>query len=61
MNELTQLIAACPECAAELQVPSDVLNGEVVPCEGCDADLEVVETRPLQLQLAPEIEEDWGE
>lgn len=50
----------CPECEAPLTL-EDPLQGEIVPCAACGADLEVVSLEPLQLALAPEVEEDWGE
>lgn len=54
-------MAECPECAAELNVASDVEEGEIVVCPDCGAELEVISTNPLELDLAPEVEEDWGE
>jgi alpha-aminoadipate carrier protein LysW len=33
----------------------------VVRCVSCGVELEVIETAPVQLALAPEVEEDWGE
>ncbi|PJF22822.1 MAG: lysine biosynthesis protein LysW, partial [Phototrophicales bacterium] len=27
----------------------------------CGAELEIISLNPLQLELAPEVEEDWGE
>jgi alpha-aminoadipate carrier protein LysW len=61
MNSETITTAPCPECAAALQLPADLLAGEVLPCEDCGADLEVTSLTPLQIALAPEVEEDWGE
>jgi alpha-aminoadipate/glutamate carrier protein LysW len=52
--------AACPECEASL-VLHDPMQGEIVPCPSCGADLEVMSLDPLRLDLAPEEEEDWGE
>ena len=52
--------ATCPECAAEFEL-TDVIKGEIVDCPDCGVELEVVETDPLTLELAPEEEEDWGE
>jgi alpha-aminoadipate carrier protein LysW len=57
----TVLTAPCPECGAEVNLAADVERGEIVPCADCGAELEVVERDPVQLRLAPEEEEDWGE
>lgn len=51
----------CPECDATLELPADLIEGEIVPCSDCGAELEVTSTSPVQLQLAPLVEEDWGE
>ena len=50
----------CPECEGSLAL-QDPMAGEIVPCPQCGADLEVVSLSPLTLELAPEVEEDWGE
>lgn len=55
-----QIIAKCPECDADLQL-KDVIEGEIVVCSDCGVDLEVVSLDPLELNLAPMEEEDWGE
>ncbi len=52
--------AECPECFAEIELV-DVMENEITQCPDCGADLEVVSIDPLQLALAPEEEEDWGE
>jgi alpha-aminoadipate carrier protein LysW len=54
-------IAECPECAAEISLPDDVVEGEIVVCGDCGTELEVIEVDPLTLEPAPEEEEDWGE
>lgn len=51
----------CIECAGEVSVEEDVLLGEILECPDCGVELEVTQTAPLTLELAPEIEEDWGE
>lgn len=51
----------CPECGATLSLPEEPLLGEILPCPECAVELEVVALDPLQLDLAPEVEEDWGE
>ena len=51
----------CPECDASLQLSDDLIEGEIVPCADCGAELEVLTISPVRLQLAPLVEEDWGE
>jgi alpha-aminoadipate carrier protein LysW len=51
----------CPECAAELDLASDLEEGEILVCPDCGAELEVMGVDPITLELAPEVEEDWGE
>lgn len=52
--------AECPECAAQLTLDGAVV-GELLRCQECGADLEVVSLDPATLALAPSEEEDWGE
>ena len=51
----------CPECDAEITVAPDARVGEVVVCAECQTELELLSREPVELALAPEIEEDWGE
>jgi len=37
------------------------MAAEIVVCDRCSSELEVVTTSPVLLALAPEVEEDWGE
>ena len=50
----------CPECNADISLSSPLI-GEIAACPDCGAELEVVTVEPLELSLAPEVEEDWGE
>jgi alpha-aminoadipate carrier protein LysW len=54
-------LAECPECAGEVSLPDDIMEGEIVSCPDCGVELEVVNVDPPLLDLAPEEEEDWGE
>ena len=55
-------LAFCPECGAEIHVDEDVDKGEIINCEECDSMLEVVGLDPIELDLAPdENEEDLYE
>jgi alpha-aminoadipate carrier protein LysW len=51
----------CLECGAELELAADVEEGEIVICPDCGVELEVISLDPIALELAPEVEEDWGE
>ena len=57
----TTVQAACPECDAPVAFTRAPLNGQVTRCTDCRAELEVTGVDPLTLELAPEVEEDWGE
>lgn len=51
----------CVECGAALSLPEDLMQNEIIPCIECGVELEVISLQPLELALAPEVEEDWGE
>jgi alpha-aminoadipate carrier protein LysW len=54
-------MAECPECGAEIEAGAMFEEGEIINCEDCGVELEVISEDPLELALAPEEEEDWGE
>ena len=54
-------MVTCLECAAELNLASDVEVGEIVVCPDCGVELEVTSVDPITVEEAPEVEEDWGE
>ncbi|NCF67714.1 MAG: lysine biosynthesis protein LysW [Chloroflexi bacterium] len=56
MNEIN-----CMECGAVVLAGQDLIMGEILECAECGVELEVVQLAPLVVELAPEIEEDWGE
>lgn len=52
----------CLVCKNQIIVESDVTTGEIVECSSCGQEHEVhVEDNAIKLELAPEIEETWGE
>lgn len=53
--------AQCPECAAALELATGTEVGEILVCADCGVELEVMGLDPILLNLAPEVEEDWGE
>jgi alpha-aminoadipate carrier protein LysW len=60
-NNMATLTATCPECAAEIELDAQVMEGEIVDCPDCGVELEVVSLDPVTLDMAPDEEEDWGE
>ena len=54
-------MAECMECAAELNMAADVQVGELVVCEDCGAEFEVMGLEPKESGLLFAPEEVWGE
>ena len=56
------VFSSCPDCYLEIDVPEDVMEGEILSCEDCGLDLEVeiVDNRIEIIPIAIE-KEDWGE
>lgn len=61
MTQNTLIQVACPVCDATITFERAPLRGEVVRCSDCGTELEVMSVDPLILEVAPEVEEDWGE
>jgi alpha-aminoadipate carrier protein LysW len=55
------MTANCPECDATIALADDAVEGEILVCPDCAAELEVTALNPPTLALAPEVGEDWGE
>jgi len=52
-------MATCPECEAEIEVDEfDVDKGDQVSCPECGSNLEVTGVSPIELDFAPDEEED---
>jgi len=55
-------MAVCPDCEAHIEIDEyDVDKGEIISCPECGIELEVVGLAPLELDLAPQDEEEWQE
>ena len=50
-----------PIAGEEIDVPADVEIGEIIDSPVTGAELEVIAVDPVELEEAPELEEDWGE
>jgi alpha-aminoadipate carrier protein LysW len=48
----------CPECDADVHVDIDADKGDILSCEECGTDLEVVGLDPVELDI---VEEDYDE
>ena len=46
----------CPDCGDDITLELPVQRGELVNCPSCEAELEVIETRPVKLDW---VYEDW--
>ncbi|MFB6470020.1 MAG: alpha-aminoadipate/glutamate carrier protein LysW/ArgW [Vulcanisaeta sp. AZ3] len=53
---------ACQVCGADVNIPDDVLDGELVSCPSCGQKYQVsIQNGLIQLKLIEVEEEDWGE
>ena len=52
----------CIECDAEIQIPKDVLEGELVTCPDCGVTYETRKVgENIEIKIAEDTAEDWGE
>ncbi|MDR1730673.1 MAG: lysine biosynthesis protein LysW [Synergistaceae bacterium] len=54
-------VVKCPVCDGDVNVATDVMEGELLTCADCGIELEVTSLSPLAVEEAPEVQEDWGE
>ena len=54
-------MAYCPECEAPIEVEDGIEEGQRVDCPECGAELEVVNTNPLELDVVSTEEEGEGQ
>ncbi len=51
----------CKTCGAELNIKKSIEKNEIIICNDCGAELEIIGLAPLKIAEAPKEEEDWGE
>ena len=52
----------CPECDANISIPSDAVAGEIITCPDCGASYELVKAAEgFELKPAQTVGEDWGQ
>ncbi len=44
-------ITACPECSEDVYVDADSEQGDIVSCDECGTDLEIVGLDPIELDI----------
>ncbi len=52
---------ACPECSEDVYVDADSEQGDVVSCDECGTDLEIVGLDPIELDIHEEGADDFKE
>ncbi|MGI8788844.1 MAG: hypothetical protein ACR2HG_13915 [Pyrinomonadaceae bacterium] len=50
---------ACPECSEDVYVDADSEQGDVVTCDECGTDLEIVGLDPVELDIHEEDGDDF--
>lgn len=53
--------ALCVECDAELNIGGRVRIGQRIVCPNCGVQLEVISTRPLEVDVAYDDGEEWDD
>jgi len=52
-------VVHCPKCGVEIDLDEDeVEEGEIVTCVECEAELEIVQTHPVHLNIISEDDDD---
>jgi alpha-aminoadipate carrier protein LysW len=53
----------CQECGAEINVPDDMMIGEILTCPDCGGDFELASKSETKVELKPAetVGEDWGQ
>ncbi len=54
-------MSACPVCGTDVELAGDEVVGELISCESCGGELEILNLSPLQIGEAPSDEEDWDQ
>jgi len=56
------MVVKCPECDAEIKMPSDSIEGEIITCPDCGASYELVKSADgFGIKPAQVVGEDWGQ
>lgn len=58
---MTSSVVECVECGGSISAAANLMEGEILVCADCGAELEVLTLNPITVDLAPRELEDWGE
>ncbi len=50
---------SCPECSEEVYVDADSEQGDVISCDECGTDLEVVGLDPIEVDIHKDDDDDF--
>jgi alpha-aminoadipate carrier protein LysW len=48
------MTVSCPDCHEEISVPEETEVGEILECENCGAEMEVISLEPIKVKLIEE-------
>ena len=52
----------CAECDADISIPKDAMESEIVTCPDCGASFELIKAQEgFELKPAQTVGEDWGQ
>ncbi len=55
---IQEIYIHCPDCRGRFEVePSDIIEGEILECVLCGAEIEVIQEDPIKIRLLTEDEE----
>jgi alpha-aminoadipate carrier protein LysW len=54
-------MTTCTICETQLTIKANAILNEIITCDECGTDLEIVNLNPPQVREGPQEEEDWGE
>lgn len=57
----TTTVTECPVCGGDIGLNEETVLSELIDCDECASELEVIALDPPRLEEAPEVAEDWGE
>ncbi len=49
-------MARCIECNAQIDITEDLECGEIIECDNCGVELEIISTKPLKFKFFEEEE-----